>query len=222
MGCSIYCHISTSAFSATAPYSLPGWMSLPHGSFGPNPPVMRTNVRNYGIKWNHHVDGQHKTLLVGSSFFILVSTIVSSGKARKKAFESAQKAVLKGPLLKDYQQNWLTLSSVIDNTVGEDHQGLVRSQSNLLKSLNFCCCCCFAPAVTWDVFDIIPNFLKSVILIYHRKEQIVWVHCTPPWSESWLMSLTDDISKRKSIFKGMRVMHAHQCQQSIHFTQRVR
>lgn len=135
MGCSINCYISIFCNSSIlfARLNSPLY-HMGHLVLTPPSDENRCEELRYQAKPPCGWPAQNPA--VGSPFFILVSTIGSSGKARTKASESARKAVLKGLLLKDYQQNRLALSSIIDNTVGEDHRGLVRSHSNLLKLLN--------------------------------------------------------------------------------------
>lgn len=129
-------------FSETAPYPLPGrtLLSAAWLIWSRPPPALRIYVRNCGVKWTHCLDGQHKALcrrMSRSSFVILVSTFGSSGTARTKASEPAQKAVLEEVLEKDHQENRPALSFVTGNTAGENHPGLARSPSNLLKSLKY-------------------------------------------------------------------------------------
>lgn len=129
------------------------------------PPALRIYVRNCDIKWNHCLDGQHKTLsrvMSGSSFITLVSTFGSSSTARKKDSESTQKAVLEGVLKRDYQQNRPALKFITGNTAGENHWGLVRSLSNLLKALIFFFFVALHQLyrINWEMSEKIPSFLQ--------------------------------------------------------------
>lgn len=175
-------------FSETAPFLALCQVdsSLLRESFGPDPPpALRIHVRNCGIKWNHCLDGQHKTLsrlMSGSPFIILVSTFGSSGTARTKASESAQKSVLEGVLKKDNQQNRPALRFITGNTVGENHRG-----HHLYR-------------ISWEMSEIMPSFLQSHWFWDATRTSKLYECISLPSG----LRATDDISKNKSILKWMR------------------